>query len=114
VQLWDDTVISGQLQTPQVACKLLCGVELNIPIALLRDYAQPQPRPSTGAIERVRQLASDLASNDWATRDRAQSQLIAMGVSVIPVLKNLQATQSPEAQQRIATIIDQLSKTSQH
>jgi hypothetical protein len=111
LQLWDNTVVSGQLQSPAVRCRLNCGIELDIPVPLLTMYVQPQPQPPPGAVERITQLVAELSSTDWSARDRAEAQLISMGNGVVSVLRNLQGSQPPEAQQRIDTILDQFRES---
>lgn len=111
VVLWDQTTVSGQLQSPQVTVALASGIELPIPVALVERYANPQPVPSGAMVERIRQIARDLAAEDWKQRESAEQQLVAMGPIVVPVLRELAPSQPPEAQQRIDSILKQFEKT---
>jgi hypothetical protein len=108
ITLWDNSTMSGQVQEQDVQCKLLSGPVLNIPMSLLAEYNQPLPRPSDATIQRIKTAVTDLAAEDWKQRDNAQSTLIAMGPSVIAVLRDLRPAQPPEAQQRIDAILKQL------
>jgi hypothetical protein len=105
VTLWDETKLSGQLQSDSVKCLLASGVEMTVPIPLVERYLQPRPQPSAGMVQRIHELVVELNADDWKQRDRAESQLVAMGTAVIGVLKQTRDTQPPEAQQRIDSIL---------
>jgi hypothetical protein len=111
VTLWDQTTVSGQLRQPAVACRLNSGVEVEVPVALIQEYVQPLPSPSSAMIERIKAVVAELNAEDWRQRDRAEAQLISMGVSVMAVLRELRADQPPEAQQRIDTVLKQLEQS---
>lgn len=105
VRLWDDSSLSGQLQEPELNCLLKCGVSVKVPVALLAEYSQPQPKPADAMIDRVKMVVEKLNADDWKVRDEAQKQLTAMGAPIAPVLKQLRGAQSPEAQQRIDDVL---------
>lgn len=109
ITLWDQSVLSGQLEESVVQCDLVSGVHITIPIGLLEKYTQPQPKASKDVTERIKQLVTDLNADDWKQRDRAEQQLVSMGSVVISTLKDLRGSQPPEAQQRIESILRQLS-----
>lgn len=111
ITLWDDTTLSGQLQSPQVPCQLVSGITLPVPVSLIEQYNQPLPATSAAAQERIRRLVADLSAQDWKVRDRAETQLISMGVAVMGQLRELRNQQPPEAQQRIDSILQQLAKS---
>src|SRR5258706_8347050 len=108
VRLWDDTSVSGQLQEPELNCQLKSGVTLKVPVALVAEYSQPQPKPADTMIEKVKQVVEKLNADDWKARDAAQKQLVALGTSIAPILRQLRASQPPEAQQRIDDILQTL------
>ena len=108
--LWDQTTLSGQLREPEVTCQLKSGVSLKIPVPLIDKYTNPQPRPSETMIERIKSVVAELSAEDWKQRERAESQLLAMGSVVTGVLRELSAAQPPEAQQRIESVLKQLEK----
>jgi hypothetical protein len=111
VGLWDGTIFSGQVEEPDLSCQLECGVTLKVPVALVQEYSQPQPRPSTATIDRIKAIVqNDLTNEDYHVRERARAQLIAMGTSVVTVLKDLRQNQSPEAQKSIDLILGELDK----
>jgi hypothetical protein len=102
--------MGGQFRDPMLTCKLISGIEMKIPLALLASYTNPQPRPSESAVERIKAVVKDLSSDDWKTREKAEAQLVEMGDHIVPVLKDIRAAQAPEAQQRIDSILSQLEK----
>jgi hypothetical protein len=110
VVLWDETSVSGQLQEQQLAIDLKSGVQIKVPVALVENYTQPQPKPSAAAIEAIKQLVTELSAEEFKQRDAAQEKLLTMGPIVVATLNELRANQTPEAQQRIDAIVKQLGK----
>jgi hypothetical protein len=110
VTLWDQTTLSGQLHEPEVTCSLKSGVSVKIPVALIDRYANPEPLPSPMMIDRIKAMVAELGADDFKQREQAEQQLIAMGPSVAAVLKQMSGAQSPEAQQRIESILKQVEK----
>ncbi len=111
VTLWDQTTLTGQLETDVLRCKLTSGPIISVPPAMIDAYSQPFPRPSESVVEKIKTIVQDLNADDWKQRDRAEAELTQMGIAVIGVLKDLRAAQSPESQQRIDSILKQLQKT---
>jgi hypothetical protein len=60
-------------------------------------------------IDRIKQTAHDLDSDDWRIRDQAQTQIIAIGPSAMSVLQKIRPAAPTEAAQRIDLIINRLS-----
>jgi hypothetical protein len=110
VVLWDDTSISGLLQDQSLSMKLNCGLALKAPVAMMASYAQPRPQASANVVENIKKLVGELNSDDWKQRDSAQEQLTQMGVVTLSTLKQMRASQPPEAQQRIDQIIKEIEK----
>jgi hypothetical protein len=61
-------------------------------------------------IEKIKAIVLELSADDFKQRERAEQQLVAMGSVVSSVLKEMSASQPPEAQQRIESILKQLEK----
>jgi hypothetical protein len=108
VRLWDETSVSGQLEEQEFNCQLKSGVAVKVPVALVAEYMQPQPKPADTMVERVKKVVESLNADDWKARDAAQKQLVAMGASIAPILKQLRNDQPPEAQQRIDDVLQTL------
>lgn len=112
VGLWDGTTFSGQIEEPELTCDLQSGVTVKVPVALVQEYIQPQPRPSAATIERIKGIVqNDLGNEDYHVRERARAQLVAMGTPVISVLKDLRTNLSPEAQKSIDVVLEELEKS---
>jgi hypothetical protein len=112
VTLWDETTVSGQLTDTELTCNLRCGVSMRVPVALVEEYNQPAPQPSDALIKKVKDVVAQLNADDWKARDRAETQLVGMGPSILGTLKQLRNDQTPEAQQRIDSVVKQLEKQS--
>jgi hypothetical protein len=106
--LWDGTTLSGQLQDQDLACTLASGLAVKVPVALVQEYEQPAPAPSSAMKERIKTIIADLNATDWKQRDRAEAALVGMGPVAIGVLKELRSGQPPEAQQRIDSVVKEL------
>ncbi len=110
VEMWDQTTLSGELEDQELLVKLVCGLEMKVPVGLVEEYNQPRPQPSAAVAESISKLAGELSAEDWNQRDEAQKKLVAMGPVVINVLKSLRDKQSPEGQQRIDQVVVAIEK----
>jgi hypothetical protein len=110
VTTWDGTVFSGQLQEQSVQCHLKSGIDVQIPIALVESYSNPSVAVPPMIMDKIKAIVADLNSDDFKQRDEAEHQLVKLGVGVIPTLKGMREQQTPEAQQRIDSVLKQLQK----
>ena len=110
VTLWDGTSLSGQVQGHALSVSLSGGGKMQVPLAMVVKYEQPQPQPSNQMIEKIREVIADLNADDWKKRDRAQATLVNMGPVATSILKKLRDSQPPEAQQRIDTVLKELER----
>lgn len=109
VTLWDQTTVSGQLTEPALQCKL-GETTLSIPLALLEQYRQPNPRPSRAVENQIKAIVSELNAEDFKQRESAEAKLVTMGEIVIPILRQLRDAQPLEAQQRIDSVLKKVQK----
>ncbi len=105
VMMWDDSAVSGQLESPSIACKLKSGLTIDVPLALLDQYSNSSPSPSDAMVQKVKDTVTKLAADDFKDRDAAQEALTAMGPVIAGELQDLRPSQPPEAQQRIDAIL---------
>jgi hypothetical protein len=103
--MWDGATLSGQLDGDTLPLTLKSGVSLAAPVGLIDTYTNPQPRPPAPIVDRIKAIVVDLNADDFRARDHAEAQLVQIGPAVVGVLKDLRATQPPEAQQRIDLVI---------
>ncbi len=111
ITLWDNATLSGQLDTDQLSFVLAGGVSMNLPVASVEVYNNPEPTPSPQVMERIKSIVAELNADDWKTRDLAESQLVAIGSGITGVLNQMRPSQPAEAQQRIDVIIKTLKAT---
>jgi hypothetical protein len=105
VTMWDDATLSGRLKGDVLECLLRCGTPLKIPVALVREYGNPQPQPSKEMVERIKAVVLELSHPDWKHRDRAAEQLLGVGPAASAVLKAMRDGQPPEAQKAIDDLL---------
>jgi hypothetical protein len=110
IATWDGAVFSGQLQSQDVACHLGSGLDMHVPVALVQAYVNPQSQAPAMMIERIKAIVADLNADDWKQRDAAEKQLVNIGPGVAATLKGMRDKQTPEAQQRIDSVLKQLEK----
>ena len=103
--LWDGATLSGRVRGDAVDCVLGCGASVRVPVAMVKEYTQPRPRPAPQVVERIKAVVADLNADDWKARDRAAAQLGSIGPAAAGVLKELRGGQPPEVRQRIDQIL---------
>lgn len=106
--LWDQTTIGGQLRDATLKHNLSSGLSILAPLGLVQSYRNPLPKPSEAMIVRIKKIVEQLSADDWKQREQAEAQLVALGPSILSVLKELTGKVPPEAQQRIDSIMIQL------
>ena len=108
ITLWDDSTLSGRLAQSHLTCQLRCGMSMRVPVALVEEYAQPLPEPSPKVSDQIRTIANQLDSDDYSIRERAQSDILAIGPSALSILKVLRKSAPPEARGRIEVLTQRL------
>ncbi|MEM9345733.1 MAG: hypothetical protein AAGB26_03855 [Planctomycetota bacterium] len=93
-----------------------------MPVGAIEDYVQLRVKPEPDRVIRtaivvvnnvdpnlnlqVNALLDDLGSDEWAKRDRAQRELIALGQAAIQKVRQLKNNQDPEIAFRAQQILD--------
>ena len=108
--LWDGLTISGRVKGDSLQLQLQSGKPVAIAIALVDNYSQPNPAPSSTMVDQIKLVLKDLTAPDWKKRDRAAGQLRSIGPAAIAVLKELRQSEPAAAQQLIDGIIKDLEK----
>jgi len=109
IKLWDGATVSGRLVEADLSIKTQSGLEIKVPLGLMKEYDQPLPQPPSAMTEQIKSLVKQLNADDWKERDRAQEQLVSLGMPVMTVLNEMRPTQSAEAQTRIDAIAKALT-----
>lgn len=110
VTMWDEATLSGRLKGDVVACALKCGTTVRVPVALIDQYTQPEPQPSSQMVEQIKAVVAELSAKDWRQRDRATDSLLKLGPGVAGVLKSLRPGQPAEGQKQIDAILKSLEE----
>ena len=110
--LWDGSMVSGQLRQPAIELDSSIGERVQIPASMVHEYLNPRPTPADAAVERVRAIVQRLSADDFKQREQAEQELTQMGTVIIPVLKQLRDTQTPEGQSRIDAVLQKLEARS--
>ena len=111
VTLWDQATLSGRLKGDVVECLLKSGTPVKIPVALVKEYGNPEPLPGKEMIDRIRAVVLELSHADWRHRDRAAAQLLAVGPPAASVLKSMRDGQPPEAQRAIDELLTRFEES---
>ena len=102
LHLQDGSIIGGDITTESIDVKTAYGV-LNIPISrIVQIYPGLNSRPEF--IEKITQLVEELGGPNAANRDRAQKELIMMGIRIRTVLEKLANENNAEQKKRITII----------
>lgn len=110
VTLWDGATLGGRIKGDAIACGLRCGQQVNIPVALLEQYTNPDPVPPREMVDRIRAVAEELGAIDESHRERAENQIRDLGPMVEGVLRSLRDAAAPEAQRRIDKILGEFEE----
>ncbi len=110
VTMFDQSTFRGSLQTTSLKCKMVGGLVLDVPVAAIRDYDNPQPFPSQTIVDKVKESIAKLNAEDWKEREAAEAGLIAMGPTITSVLEDAIDGQPAEVKQRLGGIVKRLKK----
>lgn len=105
VERWDGGVVEGSLARDFLAVQVANQSWQILPRDLQSvEFAPPELTPETTA--RIESLVADLASPEWAAREKATRELGAFGYLARPLLRReLAATTDPEVEQRLERIL---------
>jgi len=110
VTMVDQSVFRGVIEGDTVLLKLVAGPELSVPWSAVREYNNPRPLPAPLIVTRVAETIAKLDNADFNTREQAEAQLLAFGPSILGALQEALPRQSPEAKERVQTVIKKLTK----
>jgi len=109
-KMWADTTISGRLVQPTVTVAIMPGgptvkAKTTHIASITRTSALPPPE----MLKKIEKRIAQLGAESYLDREKAQKALIAMGKSIVPLLKKyLAETRDPEIRQRLQEIIKTL------
>ncbi|HEX8916529.1 MAG TPA: hypothetical protein VF796_29525, partial [Humisphaera sp.] len=108
VVTFDGSTVSGQLREADLQVELASGLKVQLPLALLEEYRQPQPLPGKEMEQKIVAMVKDLEDADWKVRDRAQAGLLKVGPVATGVLRKMRAGKPADAQGRIDAVLKEL------
>ncbi len=110
ITMFDQSTFRGTLQTQSLKAKLVGGLSIDVPVAAVRGYDNPQPFPAASVVTQVKEHIAKLAAEDWKDRESAEAAILAMGPIAISVLDESLASQNADVKQRMGGIIKRLKK----
>ncbi len=108
VQLWDGSVLRGQLTQDELRFEIKPGPQLAICPNQCLSITRPQALPPEEVMEKIEKLVGQLGAESYKDRQDATEELVAMGKEIVPLLQKYLKTNDPEVQQRIRHVIERL------
>lgn len=109
VELWDGTILRGQLTQEEFTYELMPGPKLKIPTSQITNLVRAQVLAPQETIKKVDQLVALLGAEAIKDRTKAVNDLVAMGPTIVPLLQRGLNSHDPEIRQRIQLVIDRIS-----
>jgi len=109
VRGWDGTNLAGTFVDAGVAFEIgPGGPTVNVPPSSILSAVNPTPSPPPEALKKIEKLVAQLGAVSYLDREKAQKDLIAMGKSIVPLLRPHLKNRDPEIRQRIQAVLEQL------
>jgi len=109
-KIWDGSLISGKLVGPGVSFTIApSGPTVKLPVAQIAQITRKTAVPRPEILKKIEKRIAQLGAESYVDREKVQKELIAMGKSIVPLLKKyLAETRDPEIRQRLQEIIKAL------
>ena len=109
-KIWDGSLISGKPVGPGVSFTIApSGPTVKLPVAQIAQITRKIAMPPSEVIKKIEKRIAQLGAESYVDREKGQKELIAMGKSIVPLLKKyLAETRDPEIRQRLQEIIKAL------
>jgi hypothetical protein len=88
----------------------VCGVVLFPPIMLAQSSTQKDQKGTGSDVDEIQKLVTDLASEQFQTREEAQRMLVALGSAALPELQKALRSRDLEVRVRANSIIKEIEK----
>ena len=108
VTLWDDSVIRGQLEQPELSFQITSGPTLKIFAGQLVSITFASAKPPEDKQKEVERLVGRLGAESFKDRQAATDELIKKGPGIAPLLKKYLSDPDPEVRQRIEDILERI------
>jgi hypothetical protein len=106
VLLTDQQKLAAPLRSGRLEMTIGTGSRVSISLASVRGIHRSRPLPGGPIRGRVAKLVKQLASDQYAQRQKATDQLRKMGKDIVPLLtRHLQIADDPEARHRLKLLL---------
>ncbi|MFW6132264.1 MAG: hypothetical protein ACOC8F_00090 [Planctomycetota bacterium] len=109
VQLFDESVLRGELTNETLGVKMLPGPELRIQTVLVRGVTRSQPMSPEEIRTRARDLVVRLGAESYADREAATKELVELGAVILPMVRSYLDVNDPEVRQRLERVVEQIT-----
>ncbi|NBB94732.1 MAG: hypothetical protein GVY16_03230 [Planctomycetes bacterium] len=107
--MWNGSVLLGGLDQETLEFVIEPGPTISIDAAQLIAVARPDAMPPEDIRKKVDGLIGRLAAESFEDRQKAQKELVDMGPSILPLLKDNLGSNDPEVRRRLEEIVESLS-----
>jgi hypothetical protein len=107
--MWNGSVLLGELGQETLKFVIDPGPTISIDAAQLIAIARPDAMPPEDIRKKVDELIGRLAAESFEDRQKAQKELVDMGPSILPLLKDNLGGNDPEVRRRLEEIVESLS-----
>jgi hypothetical protein len=111
MELWDGTIIRGQLTQQELAWQIVPGPKISVSICQFTKLVRAHSQPPGQLKEQVEKLIGQLGAESYLDRQKATEDLTKMGKAILPLLQSHLKDNDPEIRQRVADIIEALGGT---
>jgi hypothetical protein len=108
MELWDGTIIRGQLTQQELAWQIVPGPKISVSICQFTKLVRAHSQPPGQLKEQVEKLIGQLGAESYLDRQKATEDLTKMGKAILPLLQSHLKDNDPEIRQRVADIIEAL------
>lgn len=105
----DGSAITGRCADADWPIRTSTGLDISIPVNEIKSYTNADAAVSSMSQAGLNPWIKQLNADDWKQRNSAEHELMKLGPAVAPALRQARGKQTPEAQQRIDSILKQLA-----
>ncbi len=110
MQLWDGSVLRGQVRREDLTFEILPGPTLKLYTGQIVSVVRSQSLPPEELVKQAEKLIPRLGAESFKDRQEATEGLLKLGPAILPILEKFKKTDDPEVRQRIGDIIEKLRR----
>ncbi len=108
IKMWDGSTLQGKLSRQTLRFAVQPGPELDLHVGHIVEIIRPNALPPDTTVKLVEKYIAMLSAANYKDRQEAQEELIRMGPTIAPLLREHVKDPDPEVRQRIRNILDKL------